>query len=58
MGDKLPNRGASKLKDKFNKWNEIHSNLPGQNYLQLTPIEFQDRGLNRGPLEPVDLKLL
>ena len=30
--------------------------LPGHNYLQLTPIEFQDRGLNPGPLEPVDSK--
>ena len=30
--------------------------LPGHNYLQLTQIEFQHRGLNLGPLEPVDSK--
>ena len=31
--------------------------LPGHSHNQLTPIEFQDRGLNPGPLEPVDSKV-
>ena len=31
--------------------------LPGHNCLQLTPIEFQDRGLNPRPHEPVDSKV-
>ena len=31
--------------------------VPGHNYLQLTPIEFKDRGLNPGPLETVDSKV-
>ena len=30
--------------------------LPGHSHNQLTPIKFQGRGLNLGPLEPVDSK--
>ena len=30
--------------------------LPCHNYLQINPIDFQERGLNPGPHEPVDSK--
>ena len=34
----------------------IVATLPGHNYLQLTPIEFQERGLNPCPQKLVDLQ--